>query len=101
MHSFESAERRIDRLLEGKESFIELSRDLAEKAQRRESVTTQPKEHLTGEKAKLTIKNYLGGYYYLTCDEAEVRGTLISGHGNSDLRKLPWCLIVEWFQMIT
>lgn len=53
---------------------MELSRDLAEKAQRRESVTTQPKEHLAGEKAKLTIKNYLGGYYYLTCDEAEVRG---------------------------
>ena len=74
MHSFKSAERRIDRLLEGKESFMELSRDLAEKAQRRESVTTQPKEHLTGEKAKLTIKNYLGGYYYLTCDEVEVHG---------------------------
>ena len=74
MHSFESAERRIYRLLKGKESFMELSRDLAEKAQTRESVTMQPKEHLTGEKAKLTIKNHLGGYYYLTCDEAEVHG---------------------------
>ncbi len=44
---------------------MELSRDLAEKAQKRESVTSQPKEYLTGEKAKLTIKNDLGGYYYL------------------------------------
>ena len=65
IHSFESAEKRIDRLLEGKDIFMELSRDLAEKAQKRESVTSQPKEHLTGEKAKLTIKNDLGGYYYL------------------------------------
>ncbi|MCW7076931.1 MAG: hypothetical protein OCU18_06555, partial [Candidatus Syntrophoarchaeum sp.] len=73
MHSFNSAERRINLLLEGKETFMKLSRDLAEKAQNRESVTTQPKEHLTGEKAKLTIKNYLGGYYYFTCDEVEVQ----------------------------
>ena len=49
-----------------------LSRDLAKKAQRRESITIQPKEKLTGIKATLTIKNYLGGYYYFTCDEVEI-----------------------------
>ncbi|OYT63971.1 hypothetical protein B6U67_01345 [Methanosarcinales archaeon ex4484_138] len=74
MHSYKSAERRINKILNGKEIFMELSRDLAEKAQKRESITSQPKEHLTGDKAKLTIKNYLGGYYYLTCDEVEIHG---------------------------
>ncbi|CAD7774886.1 hypothetical protein FHEFKHOI_01686 [Candidatus Methanoperedenaceae archaeon GB50] len=74
IHSFESAERRINRLFEGKEIFMGLSRDLAEKAQKRESITAQPKEYLTGEKAMLTIKNYLGGYYYFTCDEVEIHG---------------------------
>ncbi len=74
MHSFESAERRINQLLEGKEIFMGLSRNLAEKAQKRESITTQPKEHLGGEKARLIVKNYLGGYYYLTCDEVEIHG---------------------------
>jgi len=72
MHSIESAEKRINRLLEGKKTFMELSRGLAEQAQKRESVTTQPKELLAGIKAALTIKNYLGGYYYLTCDEVEI-----------------------------
>lgn len=72
MHSRESAERRIKKLLEGKETFMNLSRELAHKAQMRESVTIQPKEKITGIKATLTIKNYLGGYYYFTCDEVEI-----------------------------
>jgi len=49
-----------------------LSRDLARGAQDRESVTSQPKEHLKGIKATLTIQNYLGGKYYFTCDESEI-----------------------------
>jgi len=72
MHSWESAERRIEQLLKGKKIFMTLSRDLAEKAQRRESITTQPKEQLTGIKGTITIKNYIGGYYYFTCDEIEI-----------------------------
>ena len=28
---------------------------------------------MSGQKAILTIKNYLGGYYYLTVDEAEIK----------------------------
>ena len=74
MHSMETAKRRIDELYKGKERFMQLSRDLARKAQRRESITTQPKEHLTGTKGTITIKNYLGGYYYFTCDEVEIHG---------------------------
>ncbi len=72
MHSMESAKRRIEELHKGKERFMQLSRDLAHKAQKRESITIQPKEHLTGTKATITIKNYLGGYYYFTCDEVEI-----------------------------
>jgi hypothetical protein len=72
MHSLESAQTRIEQLLEGKAKFMSLSRKLAETAQKRESVTDQPKENLTGTKGTITIKNYLGGYYYFTCDEIEI-----------------------------
>ncbi|HZY10118.1 MAG TPA: hypothetical protein VFF29_03095 [Bacteroidota bacterium] len=77
MHSKKSAEERIKELLKGKENFMSLSRRLAHDAQRRESLTKQPKESLTGEKATITIKNYLGGYYYLTVDEIKIRGNEI------------------------
>lgn len=63
---------RIQELLKGKENFMNLSRNLAQKAQARERTTVQPKEQLDGTKATLTIKNYLGGYYYFTCDEAKL-----------------------------
>ncbi len=72
MHSKESARKRIDELLKGKENFMTLSRELAKKAQDRESITIQPKENLVGIKATLTIKNYLGGYYFFTCDEVNI-----------------------------
>ena len=72
MHSISSAEERIEELLKDKIEFMNFSRGLAEKAQRRESLTIQPKEKLTGPKAELTIRNYLGGYYYFTSDEAEI-----------------------------
>jgi hypothetical protein len=74
MHSFESAIKRINKLMKGRDEFIKLSRGLAKKAQERESVTIQPKENLVGEKGKLTIKNYLGGHYYFTCDEVVISG---------------------------
>jgi len=77
MHSRQSAEKRIDELLKGKEEFMNLSRVLAEKAQRRERLTVQPKENLSGTKAIITIQNYLGGLYYFTVDEVEVRNNNI------------------------
>ncbi len=77
MHSKESAQRRINELIKGRETFINLSRELAKKAQNRESITIQPKEKLSGRKATLTIKNYLGGYYFFTCDEVESEGETI------------------------
>ncbi|MGQ0794061.1 MAG: hypothetical protein ACT4NX_08285 [Deltaproteobacteria bacterium] len=72
IHSRKSAENRVNEILKGRENFMSLSRTLAEKAQKREKLTVQPKEKLSGMKATLTIKNYLGGYYYLTCDEAYI-----------------------------
>ncbi|MCD6528256.1 hypothetical protein J7K44_01305 [bacterium] len=74
MHSWSSAEKRIKQLQKGKEEFMNLSRVLAKKAQRRESITTQPKEYLSGEKGIITIKNYLGGFYYFTVDEVKLKG---------------------------
>jgi len=72
MHSKEFAEKRINELIKSKETFMQLSRELAKKAQNRESITKQPKEKLSGLKATLTIKNYLGGYYFFTCDEVKI-----------------------------
>jgi len=74
MHSRQSAQKRIAELLKGKNKFMKLSRMLAEKAQKRERLTIQPKEYLTGTKAIITIQNYLGGYYYFTSDEARIKG---------------------------
>ncbi|MBU6414930.1 hypothetical protein KGQ34_01635 [Patescibacteria group bacterium] len=73
MHSWQSAEKRIVELLKGKDEFMKLSRMLAEKAQKRERLTIQPKENLSGIKAIITIQNYLGGYYYFTVDEVKIR----------------------------
>lgn len=72
MHSRKSAEKRIGELKRGKDVFMALSRNLAELAQKRESVTIQPKEHLDGIKGTITITNYLGGNYYFTSDEVEL-----------------------------
>ena len=72
MHSKKSAEKRIEELKKGKDVFMALSRNLAELAQKRESVTIQPKEHLDGIKGTITITNYLGGNYYFTSDEVEL-----------------------------
>lgn len=77
MHSAEFAQKRIEKLLKGKEIFMELSRELARKAQEREVKTKQPKEKLTGKKAKLTIENYLGGIYYFTCDEFNIQDEFV------------------------
>jgi hypothetical protein len=74
MHSFDSARKRVTKLLQGKDAFLKISRELAEKAQARESITSQPKEKLEGIKSTITITNYLGGKYFFTCDEAEIHG---------------------------
>jgi hypothetical protein len=74
MHSEQSVLKRIEELKKGKENFMNLSHKLAFEAQNRESLTTQPKENVRGNKSKITITNYLGGNYYFTSDEAEFDG---------------------------
>lgn len=91
MHSRASAQKRIAQLLKSKDEFLTLSRQLAEKAQKRERVTIQPKERLSGDKAIITISNYLRGYYYFTADEAIITGDdiyLIEGK-HSKMHSLP------------
>jgi len=77
MHSEKTAQRRIDELKKDRNNFMALSRDLAQKAQERESITNQPKEDLSGNKAVINIKNYLGGIYYFTVDEARIENNNI------------------------
>jgi len=76
----------------GFQTFMETSRKKAKEAQHREQLTIQPKEILTtATKATITIKNYLGGLYYLTTDEIEIKGNklyLIEGK-HSKNAKLP------------
>ena len=91
MHSIDSARKRIKKLSQGKEVFLALSRDLAKKAQERESITEQPKEKLEGSKSTITITNYLGGKYFFTVDETGIDGDnllLIEGK-HTKSRNLP------------
>lgn len=63
----------LTKISRGATAFKDFSRQKAEEAQKREFVTIQPKEALsTLSKAKITIKNYLGGLYYFTVDEVEL-----------------------------
>lgn len=91
LHSRNYVESRIEGLLEGRKAFMSFSRDLAKRAQKREVLTIQPKEKLSGVKAELTIENYLGGHYFFTCDEIEIKEDnvfLIEGK-HSKLGSLP------------
>ncbi|GAB6282761.1 MAG: hypothetical protein STSR0008_15100 [Ignavibacterium sp.] len=55
-------------------NFMTVSRKKAKDAQAREFKTIQPKEFLrTLTKATITIKNYLGGLYFLTTDEILIK----------------------------
>lgn len=69
MHSFESYDRKIDKIVKDAESFKESSRASAKMAQYCESLTSQPKERVIFDKCKITIKNWIGGVYYWTVDE--------------------------------
>lgn len=81
-----------NKFLEGLDEFMNASRLRAQDAQNREFKTIQPKEYLsTATKATITIKNYLGGLYYLTTDEIEVKDDvlyLIEGKHSSN-SKIP------------
>jgi hypothetical protein len=69
MHGERGISDRIKVIKESVANFQSNSRELASSAQHREYRTTQPKEIVIEDKATITIKNYLGGYYYFTVDE--------------------------------
>lgn len=73
MHNVNGIEKFKSNLLEDINNFMNDSRERSKKAQHREMQTIQPKESLSSlTKAKITIKNYLGGFYYLTIDEMKL-----------------------------
>lgn len=70
LHDFKNIDNFAEKILETKESFIRFSRQKAQEAQNRESLTIQPKECIgIGKKSKIMIQNYLGGQYFFTIDD--------------------------------
>jgi len=77
LHSIEGLEKFKREIMLDVENFKDFSRDKAQKAQNREVKTLQPKESINrNKKAKIELKNYLGGYYYFTIDELEINNNL-------------------------
>lgn len=75
LHSTDGIDRFKDYFKNGVEEFMNTSRSKAIQAQSREVVVSQPKEYLSAvSKAKITIRNYLGGVYYFTTDEVKQDG---------------------------
>jgi hypothetical protein len=75
LHSRDGLEKIKNKINKGVADFMKFSRQKSEQAQKRETVTIQPKESLrSSSKAKITIFNYLGGAYFLTVDEIKFVG---------------------------
>ena len=72
MHSAQGIDNRIQVVRNSVNEFRDLSRELAEQAQNRETQTIQPKESVIEDKAQITIKNFLGGFYFFTVDEYKI-----------------------------
>jgi hypothetical protein len=77
LHSLDGIDKRIRMLKSNLQDFKKFSRKLSAEAQNREFQTLQPKENLIEKKAKLTVKNYLGGEYHFTIDELKVERDLL------------------------
>jgi len=75
LHSRSGLEKFKNKIGKDVANFMEFSRHKSEQAQKRESVTIQPKESLQSlTKATITIHNFLGGAYFLTVDEIKSIG---------------------------
>lgn len=74
LHSSDGIKKLNEKIQEYSLAFRDYSRQKAQQAQRRETMTNQPKEALSSEtKASITIENYLGGAYYFTADEVIIQ----------------------------
>jgi len=79
LHSREGLERFKNKIGKDVADFMEFSRHKSAQAQKREMATMQPKERLqSATKATITIRNYLGGAYFLTVDEIKSVGKEIT-----------------------
>ena len=75
LHSQEGLENFKKEIGKGVADLMNFSRHKSEQAQRRETVTIQPKESLQSDsKAKVTISDHQGGQYFLTTDETRIEG---------------------------
>ncbi|MCF6240603.1 MAG: hypothetical protein L3J74_04570 [Bacteroidales bacterium] len=73
-HNEQGIDRFANQFINGVKDFMQTSRQKAQEAQNREMQTIQPKEALsTLTKATITIENYLGGKYYFTTDEINLK----------------------------
>ena len=91
LHGERGISQRIEVIRESVAKFQSNSRELASSAQNREYQTTQPKESVIEDKATITIKNYLGGFYYFTVDEVLLSGNhlFLIEKKNSDKSRIP------------
>lgn len=79
MSSEDAFERRIDKMTETVEEFINESRRLSSNAQKSEAAASQANENVIEgiSISQITLENFLGGKYHFTVDEAAiVNGTL-------------------------
>jgi hypothetical protein len=72
MHSIPAAKRRVRQLMESKDKFMQDSRRRSRRAQQTEAGSRQPGEPARNRKGAITINNFLGGNYFLTCDNTKV-----------------------------
>jgi hypothetical protein len=74
LHSPDELDARIKTMEKDILDFRAYSRVQAQSARERERQTLHEQERVSGEKSTLTIKNFIGGYYYWTADEASIVG---------------------------
>ena len=74
LHSPDGLDERIRRMGDDIANYRAYSRTQAQSARERERVTRHEQERVSGDKSIITIKNFIGGYYYWTVDEASIVG---------------------------
>ncbi len=75
LHSLAELDTRIQRMENDMMDYRAHSRSQAQSARERERVTLHGQERVIGDKSVITIKNFIGGYYYWTVDEASIIGS--------------------------
>lgn len=74
LHSLEGLDERIRTIEEDIANYRAYSRTQAQSARAREQRTHHEQERVSGDKSIITIKNFIGGYYFWTVDEATILG---------------------------